>query len=106
MKLYRVVLTRRAEEQLNQIETYIASQASREIARRFVNGIVEKCNALEYFPMQGTPRPEVGAGVRTGPFRRRTTILYAVDEDAVVVFGVFYGGQDWQSQVAGQGGGG
>lgn len=97
MKRYRVILTRNAEVQLDEIETYITAEASRPIARRFVDGIIAKCDALEYFPSRGTPRGDLGIGLRTVPYLRRTTILYSVEDDTVAIHGIFYGGQDWES---------
>lgn len=69
------------------------------IARRFVDGIIAKCDALEYYPSRGTPRGDLGIGLHTVPYRRRTTILYSVEDDMVAILGIFYGGRDWESWV-------
>jgi toxin ParE1/3/4 len=66
-----------------------------------VDGIVEKCARLDLFPNRGTPRFDLRPRLRTMPFRRRTTIAYLVDDEAqgVVIIGIFYGGQEFESML-------
>ncbi|MGH1559980.1 type II toxin-antitoxin system RelE/ParE family toxin [Caulobacter segnis] len=56
--------------------------------------------ALRDFPERGAPRFDVRPGLRTLPFRR-VTITYAVEEGQVVIVGIFYGGQDYESILGG-----
>ena len=91
---YLVALTPEARDQLNQIEEFIAHEASPAIAARYVEAIFGRCESLAQFPLRGTPRHDLRPGIRTIPFRRRVTIAYAVEEARVVVVGIFYAGRD------------
>lgn len=92
-----------AVDQLAAIETYIAKRAGPEIAVRFVVGILRTCNSLETFPHRGRTRDDIRSGLRITGFRRRVTVAFTVDDPALVVtiVGVFYGGQDWETQLNG-----
>ncbi|HEX8513995.1 MAG TPA: type II toxin-antitoxin system RelE/ParE family toxin [Allosphingosinicella sp.] len=63
-------------------------------ASELVSAIQDRCEGLTSFSERGTPRPEIGPGVRSIPFRRKATIAYLVRPDAVVIVGILYGGRD------------
>ena len=90
-------LSPRAKAQLDSLFLYIARNASSAIAARFVDAVLEKIDSLADFPDRGTPRDDIRPGLRTVPFRRRTTIAYAVAPKEVLIIGVFYGGQNFES---------
>ena len=90
-------LSPRAKAQLGSLFLYIARNASSAIAARFVDAVLEKIDSLADFPDRGTPRDDIRPGLRTVPFRRRTTIAYAVAPKEVLIIGVFYGGQNFES---------
>ena len=100
----RINLTPEAERQLNDIDDWIAKQATADIARRFVSAILEHIDGILVFPLSGRPRDDVRPGMRTTTFRKRTLIAYAVDESAgeavVNVLGVFHGGQNWEAALS------
>jgi plasmid stabilization system protein ParE len=85
MKLYTVVVTPRAERQLDNLYSYIG-------------GIVADCLSLKTFPERGTKRDDIRPGLRTIGYRRRVTIAFLVDliTSTIAVHGVFYGGQDFE----------
>lgn len=89
-----------AEEQLLELFRYIASEASRDIADRYVGAIVERCEKLEDFPLRGSPRDDIRPGLRTIAFQRRVTIAYAVIDKEVTILGIYYGGQDFAALLA------
>lgn len=91
---YQFALTPDAQDQLNEIEEFIAREASSAIATRYVEAILGRCESLVDFPRRGTPRDDLRPGIRTIPFRRRVTIAYVVEEARVVIVGIFYAGRD------------
>ena len=93
----RIVYAPEAEAQLIDLYRYIELQASPAIAQGFTEAIVARCSALAEFPDRGTPREDLLPGLRTVAFRRRVTIAYWVDAEAVMILGIFYGGQDFES---------
>jgi toxin ParE1/3/4 len=96
MSGYSIVYTPEAEAQLLALYHYLTVEASPTTAARFTDAIVERCEALRSFPERGAPRFDVRPGLRTLPFRR-VTITYAVKGRQVVIVGIFYGGQDYES---------
>lgn len=59
-----------------------------------MSAIQDRCEGLTEFSERGTPRPEIGPGVRSVPFRRKAVIAYLVRPRAVVIIGIMYGGRD------------
>jgi plasmid stabilization system protein ParE len=94
---YRIVFTREARDQLDQLYTYISAAFDVETASRFVNGIIDHIATLEEFPKRGTPRVDICSDLRTLSWRRRVTIAFVVEQLDVVVIGIFYGGRDFET---------
>jgi len=90
----RVLYSARAEAQLSALLSQIALAASPEIAARYVDAILEKCESLSTFPMRGTARDDLYPGLRVFGFRRRVSIAFEAYGETVNIAGVFYGGQD------------
>jgi plasmid stabilization system protein ParE len=94
-KSFSVVFTPEAEE-------YIAGQGSPVTASRYTEAIVAFCEGLSTFPHRGTRRDDVRPGLRVTNYKRRTVIAFEVDEASrtVAILGVFYGGRDYESELA------
>jgi toxin ParE1/3/4 len=93
----RVLFTASAERQLDSLHRYIADRAGERTADHYVERIILFCEGLSTFPLQGARRDDLLLGLRTIGFERRATIAFMVTADAVVVEGVFYGGQDFEA---------
>lgn len=70
-------------------------------ADRFVRGIEARCEALCETPQLGVARPDLREGVRVFSFRRRVAIAYRIEDEAVLILRVFYGGQDYEAIMGG-----
>lgn len=97
---HSITLTPEARDHLDAIYDYIAAAASPDIARRFTDGILDHIGKLADFPRRGTKRDDLRPGLRTTAWRRRVTIAFAVDDAAVVVIGIFYGGRDFETLLS------
>lgn len=95
--VFRVTYAPEAEAQLVALYRYIAREASSDIAKRYTDAIVERCEKLDSFPRRGTPRDDIRPGLRTVSFRRNVKIAYKVNEDDVAILGIFFGGQDFET---------
>jgi plasmid stabilization system protein ParE len=84
----------KARTQLEALYRYIAEEASRDIARRYTDAIVDQCQRLADFPRRGTPRDDLRPGLRTFVFRRRVVIAYAVEPGVVTILELLFAGQD------------
>jgi toxin ParE1/3/4 len=98
MKLYTVVYTPEAEEQLVDLYLYIAAAAGNDYnAARFVDAITRFCDGMEYFPERGEMRDDIKPGLRITNYDGSTNVAFTIDEDAlrVEIIGIFYGGRDY-----------
>lgn len=91
---YRVIFHPRAVRELNELHDYIAEQGSPRRARDFVGRIRDHCLGFATFPERGTVRDDIMPGVRVSGFRRRVSIVFSVEADAVWILGIFYGGRN------------
>jgi len=98
----KVVFRPAAKADLKHLYDYIAQQAGRAIAGRFIDRIEAACMALQDFPERGTVRKELYPGVRIIGFERRASIAFTVEGGLVRILRIFYGGQqfplDWSAE--------
>jgi toxin ParE1/3/4 len=92
----------RAQEDLEAIYRFIA-QDSPTRAFSFVDRIQKRCDLLRVSPQQGRLRPDLGPDLRIIPYGRSVVIAYRIVENTVEVLRVFYGGQDYETIVGGDG---
>lgn len=96
---HEVHFTPEAQEQLAALYRYLAAQASPATAQRYTTAIVDHCATLSRFPHRCTPRDDIRPGLRVTNYKRRSIIAFHIDEveRRVVIDGVFYGGQDYET---------
>jgi toxin ParE1/3/4 len=82
-----------ALDDLDAIEEYLANRFYPRNASRYVQRIVEACNAIGLAPHRGHARDDIRPGVRAVGFERRVTITFEIQADAVLILGVLYGGR-------------
>ncbi|MBS0431631.1 MAG: type II toxin-antitoxin system RelE/ParE family toxin [Proteobacteria bacterium] len=100
---YKIRFAPAARQQLATIEDYIAlASGYPAVAEQFVDDVVAYCESFETFPERGTQRDDLLPGLRTVGYRRRVTVAFRVDTASLVVtiLGVFYGGQDFEAEIA------
>jgi len=54
-------------------------------------------------PEQGRARPDLASGLRLVPFGRSVVVVYQVVGDAIEILRIFYGGQDYETIMSGEG---
>lgn len=94
-----VIFTPLAERQIQGLYDYIAVRAGDHSAATYIDRVVAFCKRLETFPVRGTARDDILAGLRTIGFERRITVAFMVLDDSVLIEGIFYGGQDFESTL-------
>jgi plasmid stabilization system protein ParE len=77
---------------LRNINQWLGELADRETADRITDAIFGHANRLHHFPFRGSPRPDLGTGLRSILWRQRATILYRVSGDAVLIVAIRYAG--------------
>ncbi|MEQ1952882.1 type II toxin-antitoxin system RelE/ParE family toxin [Mesorhizobium sp. CN2-181] len=95
----KVIFTPLAERQIGDLHNYIETRASTAIADGFAGRIVDFCMRLTHFPKRGTARDDILPGLRTIGMDRRVTIAFMVLPEQVLIEGIFYGGQDFESRL-------
>jgi toxin ParE1/3/4 len=93
----RVIFTPLAERQLDRLHDYIARQANEERADGYVGRIIDFCTGFATFPERGTQRDDILPGLRVTGFEGRVTIAFLITAEAVLIEGIFYGGQDFET---------
>lgn len=78
---------------------YIAVAASPEIAKRYTNAIITYCEGLNTFPLRSVCRDGIRPGLRITNYKKRAVIAFDVDAELVSIIGVFYGGQDYETDL-------
>jgi toxin ParE1/3/4 len=98
----KISFTPVAEGHIDRLHAYISAQASEERADSYVNRIIDFCKGLVTFPLRNTQRDDILPGLRVTGFERRVTIAFVVTADAVLIEGIFYGGQDFETRLRDQ----
>ena len=93
----RVVFAPRAERHLESIYLHIEAQAGAARADAFTGRIVAYCLALTRFPERGMRRDDLRPRVRFVGYRRRVSIAFIVEPEAIVILGVYYSGRDYEA---------
>ena len=99
MSNYVVNFSRESCEQLVGLYHYLAAKADTVIAFNYTNAVVDHCEKLKTFPLRGVARDDIREGLRVTHYKGRTIIAYTVIESVVLIIGVFYGGQDYESKL-------
>ena len=81
-----------AEQDLDEIWSYVAEHASPTIADRLIDAIIDRFEVLVEQPRMGRLRPEFGAGVRS--FTVENYVIYYRHDRDVVVARVLHGRRD------------
>ncbi|SDR18886.1 toxin ParE1/3/4 [Rhizobiales bacterium GAS191] len=92
----RIIFTPRAERQIDSLHAYITEKASEGRADAYIARIVTFCSGLGTFPLRGQQRNDLLSGLRITGFERRVTIAFIATSEAVLIEGIFYGGQDFE----------
>ncbi|MGH7118255.1 MAG: type II toxin-antitoxin system RelE/ParE family toxin [Acetobacteraceae bacterium] len=98
---YTVRFAPEVQDQLAAIERHIAEAGSPVAAVRYVDAIITYCEGLVTFPQRGRKRDDLVPGLRITNYRGSAVIAFVVDTEAelVSIVGVFYGGQDYDTQL-------
>lgn len=98
---YAVIWAPEALEQLIDLTAYITTEATPEVAERYVRSVVLYCNSMNTFPHRGNKRDDLRPGLRITHYRGSTIIVLSVDDVArtVSILGVFHGGQDYEAAL-------
>ena len=91
----RVILSERAEADLESIADYLGRDAPQR-ARSFVAEIVDTCGRLYQFPERWPAAPDFGDGSRKA-LHGRYLIFYSIHPDCIVVDHIVHGSsQAWR----------
>jgi len=88
---HAVLLSPLATQDLIALHGWIMEAADRAIADAYVDRIEQKIVSLAEFPLRGTPRSDLGAGVRTLMFERKLLIAYHLENTEVIALRVISG---------------
>lgn len=102
MRRLEVTYRTSAEADLLQIYRWVhEASGSPEVAERFLDRLLRRCDRIGDAPRGGRPRDDLEPGLRTVPFERSAVIAYRVEVDRVRIVNVFYGGRDFEALYRG-----
>jgi toxin ParE1/3/4 len=96
-----VIFTQLAERQIDNLHEYSAANSNEERAYGYIGRLIRYCTGLSTFPQRGTRRDDILPTLRTIGFENRVTIAFVVTGSAVLIEGIFYGGQDFEAVLRG-----
>ena len=91
---YRIVYHEKSEGELDELYENIALRAGLAIAGNYVGSILDFIDSLRTFPERGTIRQSNIPGLRIIGYRRSVSIAFVVQDDVVMILGVFHRGQN------------
>jgi toxin ParE1/3/4 len=97
---WHVVFAPEASAQIVALYKYVAERAGEDRAFAFTQSILDYCESFTTFPERGTARGDIRPGLRTIGFRKRATIAFDIDGETITILGIFYGGQDFESDMS------
>jgi toxin ParE1/3/4 len=98
--IYKVIISPKADDQLVALREYISHKASEQTAQTYTQAILDYCASLNIFPLRGAVRNDIRPGVRITNYKKSCVIAFSVAGDTVEILGIFYGGQNYESQLA------
>ncbi len=98
--IYKIIYTPKAKSQLVTIYDYICDIAAPHVALKYTGKVIDYCEDLNIFPMRGSMRDDLSPGLRITNYKKTCVIAFRVREDTVTIIGIFYGGQDYEFQLA------
>lgn len=102
----RVEFADSAKDDIYNITEHIAlATGSYRTAAKFVVRIEARCDRIANAPRAGRRRDDLVPGLRTVPFEHSAVIAYIVENDAVRIINIFYGGRDFETLLRGDAGG-
>jgi len=99
MKRRRIHYSPAAERDLEHIADWLADVASERTAIRYIQQIKWRVETLEHGAARGTLR-DAQTGLRVIGILTSVSIAFSVDDEAVNIQRVIYGGQDWLADLA------
>ena len=83
-----------ATDQLFELYQHLAAEGGRLRAGEYVSRLEAACLRLAAFPRMGRLAEELGPELRILAFERRAVIVYRLNDAAVEILGVYFGGRD------------
>lgn len=103
MRRRKVLILPEAQADLTGLYDQIADAASEDIAFGYVENIKRFCEKLDLAGERGHRRDDIRPSLRIVGFRGRVTVAFFVNEDAVLITRIFYGGRDWEAELSDEG---
>lgn len=90
---YTVLFSDDAEEDVAELLAYLLPIAGEQVARRYVDRLIDYCYSFEMFPERGALSDQK-PGLRLVGYRRKATIAFQVKSDTVIIARIFHRGRN------------
>lgn len=100
MKVFRVEFAPEFLDKLDQIEAWIEEQCGSEVvAEHYTKAVLDYCRSLKVAPFRGHQRDDIEPGLRLTNYKGSTILAFFVGSDTVSFTGIYYGGEDYESDL-------
>ena len=100
MQRRQIIYLPTATDDLREIAAWIADRTSSDFAVDYVERIQQRIETLSYGSERGTLREDIRPGLRAIGLMKSVTLAFFVENDAVMIVRVLYGGQNWQEDMS------
>ena len=100
MKSRLVRFSETAQTDLLDLEIWLESVAGQEIARRYVDRLIDQCFRLDIASERGSRHDDVRPGLRIVGFEKGASIAFEVSENSVNILRLFRAGRDWEAELS------
>lgn len=90
---YRVEFSQAAEDDVAELLAYLVAHAGEQVARSYVDRIIDHCQSFELFPERGL-LVDTASGLRIVGYKRKASIAFQVKGDLVRILRIFHHGQN------------
>jgi toxin ParE1/3/4 len=97
VKRRSVLLAPEAIEDIDNVYSAIARNASPRVADTFLNALENHLSGFDLASERGTLRSDIRPGLRIVGYKKRFTIAFRVKPNSVEILRLFWGGQNWRA---------
>lgn len=94
----RVVFSEKADSDLLDIYSWIATAAGTSAAERYADRLRHWCSRMDLASERGQLRDDIRPGLRIVAFERRITVALVIEQETVTILRLFGAGRNWETE--------
>ncbi len=99
MKQREIIFAPEARADLLALYEWISGKAGADVAIGYIERIERFCDGFDFASERGHRRDDIRDGLRIVGFEKRATVAFIVSDTTVTILRIFYGGQNWETEI-------